>query len=524
MMPICRNVKFGLAWIALVAICIFVICSTIQRREMHKETLSPRLSDYAIPASISALRGLRDYTAYMDVAAHFIHHKEQPISVNIWSAMYTQIQNPVYRLLFSGDDKGLVDLVYFSFAFFGPYILSIYISIAILSAMSISIFIFEFYRSSQRMALLIAMLTSFYVLLFTFGITDQSSSILEPRFIGFLGAVPLLHIVLVALDGQRPSGWSIARTTAQIILLMFVVHIRTSEAWQVICIVMACLIGLSFRKNWRVALGIVAVVGSLAIAGSLYRGKTYHREYRTTDITTRVLWHNAIMGLAINPAIRERYSLRALDDSAVTEGVKTFLQSTGQTESLAHIFSKPDYASGNFSGFRWSAYEEKAREFYFRIFREMPLEVIYTYVVVMPKVFAANISYMSGYSFLAGYGLHVGTPKASEQRDQASNYLNPLRHFAIGMLALVTLLLAMRDESMDLVALVAVATVFICSMIPPALATPVFQYIQLTVLLLVGGCYFLFALVLAKGLRRLVSRLRRPLDHASQAESLKSPT
>lgn len=502
-----RGLRHAVLWITLTAICISAVWITVQRRQMMDSPLSQRLSEYAIPTAISTLRGLRDYSSYMEIASFFVHRKEQPIANNISSALLTSIQLPASRLFFSGDDKGIADLVYFSFALFGPYVASIYLGIAVLGTGSLLLYVAEFYKSPQRMALLIALLASFYVILFTFGMNDQSSNILEPRFIGFLGIIPLLHVVLIALGERDPSLGSIARTNLQILLLLFVAHLRSSEFWQVACVVLVCLGALYFRRNWRVSVGILAVVSSLLFAGSWYRNHTYNREYRTTDIATRVLWHNAITGLAVNQNIRERYSLNTLDDGATTEAVRTFLKNTGQTDVLNAIFTRPDYSYGNFFGFNWSAYEVKAREFYFHVFRDMPLDVLLTYTVTMPKVFVSNLSHMSGYALFPKHLWPTGNWKTFEQRTPEQQFLNPFQPFALAIFAIMVLaLVTASPKKIDLDAVVAIGVVFICSTIPPLLATAAFQYIQLSTLLLLGGTYFVVGATIAIALRRALRK------------------
>lgn len=504
-MQMSPETRYAFAWIALVVISVITIWFTVQRLEMVEAALSPRHSDYAIPVSISKLRGLPDYTAYMEVATWFQHHKQRPIAENILEASRVPILNPDYRLFVSGDDKGLVDLVYISFELFGSSVASIFVLVAVLANVSIALYVFQFCRSAQKMALLVASLASFYVILFTFGITDQSTSIIEPRFIGFLGIVPLLHVVLTILDTRRLNLWSAVSATIQLAILMFVVHLRTSEMWQVLCILAACTTALLLKRDRRAALGAIAIIAVLGAATVAYRAQTYHRAYQTTDLMTRVLWHNAVMGLSVNQAIRDRFAMIPLEDATVTEAVRAHLSKTDQAEILKSLFSDPNYTGGNFAGFRWSAYEPKAREFYFHIVNEMPLEVLKTYFVLMPRIFIANLSYMSGYPIFQDSLWKGGTFETPEQRAQCQHYLNPLRPFALLVVGFAAILLAANAKPLDWSVAVAAALAIAGSAIPPVLVMPVFQYSQLMIMLVLTGCYLVLSFALAAGMRRLAT-------------------
>lgn len=502
-----KKTKIAAAWIVLVAICIGAIFFAVIKQDQINAPLSPRYTDYAIPVSISKLRGLSDYTAYMELASLFIHHKQRPIAESISLSLLAGITQPTYRWFISGDDKGLVSLVYLSFCLFGSSVASIYILMAILAVASVTLYVAEFFRSSQRMALLVATLLGFYAILFTFGLSSQSTSIIEPRFIGFLGVVALLHIVLIVLDGAPISLWSAIRATMQTILLVFVVHMRSSEMWQIVCIFTACMIAvLISRRYWRVAIGTIAVVVSAVTAASVYRHHTYHHEYLASDLEGRVLWHNVVMGLSANDRIRRDFKIRPFDDVSITEAVKTYLSRTNQTETLELLFANPTYANGNFSGFKWSAYEPKARDLLFQIIRTRPREVVKTYVIEMPKIFVANLALMGGFEVFRNSLWFTGELDQADIRNQKGLYLNPVAPFPMIILVLMIFQLARNENSLDIRAAVAGPFVIAWSIVPPALAMPVLQYIQLSVMLMLSASYFLVGILVSSGLKRLARK------------------
>ena len=110
-----RSRWLALAWLALVATGVVSNVLAIRHLQMEAAPLAPRYTDHAFPAAISALRGLTDYTAYMEVAGEFVFHKDRPLADNIAAATDVHLTNPASRWFVSGDDKGLIDLVYLGF-------------------------------------------------------------------------------------------------------------------------------------------------------------------------------------------------------------------------------------------------------------------------------------------------------------------------------------------------------------------------------------------------------------------------
>ncbi len=492
-----------LAWIALVATGVASNALAIRRLQMATAPLSPRYTDYAIPAAISALRGLTDYTAYMEVAGEFIFHKDRPIAYKIAAAKNIRLKSPASRWFVSGDDKGLIDLVYLGFLLFGTAVTSIYFTIGLLCLGSIVLYIAEFYHSGPRMALLVATLGGFYAVLFTFGLTDQSSSIIGPRFLGFIGIIPLLHVILLVVGRRRFRFWPLARAAAQIAIIIFVVHLRGSEMWQVLCIIATSLLSmLALRKQPQIAVAAIAIVLVLGVSLAAYREITYNPYYLSADVSTRVFWHNAVMGLGADPAIHERFKIDMLSDVSVTEAIKHYMTDTNRTKLRDTIFPNNDYANGNFSSFKWALYEPVAREFYFHILYVMPVETLKTYFVIMPKVYIASLYYMMGGASPQTYHVDTEVAESLSLRSLHDHYLKPLRIFPVILILASALLLAVGTSVLDWPAVAAIAIAIAGSSIPPLLVMPVIQYNQLFTMLIFAGAYFAAMMIVAVALRR----------------------
>jgi hypothetical protein len=428
--------------------------------------------------------------------------------IRIEKALSVDIRHPENLWFISGDDKGLVDLVYLGFLLFDPTISSIFKMAGSLFLISISLFAAEFYARGARMALLISLLASLYAVLFTFGITDQSVSIIEPRFLGFIGVVALLHLSLLIIDGKSLSKRSIVLAAGQALVLVFVFHLRSSEMWQYLCI--ASISAIAIVTRWRRLTSAHVVIPALilitAASLSIYRNLTYHSYYFTNDVSARILWHTALTGLGVNPALRERYGLNALDDTAVIKAVEKYLESIGETEARAQLFVNPNGAERSFYHFKWSIYEPAARHLYYRIWREMPGEVVKTYIFLMPKTFIANVYYMAtGRHVFDEFLFLVGTVEKSSTRIAKDLYLSPFRFAPIAVLLISAAVLGFsRSLIIDPACIVASAAAALASALPPFIATPVMHYCQLAVMMMLTLTYFAATTVLALAIRRAI--------------------
>jgi hypothetical protein len=501
-----------LFWLATAAGLLSLIWVAASNLGMQEAPLNFRYVKSAVPTAISYLRGRKhDYAAYMEVAAPFIYEAGGPDQrVNIEKALSVEIRDPDNLwFIISGDDKGLIDLVYLGFALFGPTAASIFKMAAVLFTISVFLYAAEFYDRGPRMALLVSLLASLYAVLFTFDITDQSVSPLEPRFLGFLSAASLLHLLLLVFDGKPLSKASTALAAAQALLLVFVLHLRSSELWQYLCIAGVFFITSVVRRRRLTFANML--VPSLVLFTFLgmrfYQNMTYHTHYLEKDISTHILWHNVLMGLAANPALRERYGLNVLDDPAVMKAVERYLQSTRQTEVREVLFTNQNWADGQYKGFHWSIYESAARALYARIWKESPGEVLKTYIVLMPKTFIANVYYMAtGRQVLSEFLFPVGHISTFETRVTKDLYLSPFRLAAVAALLIAAVLLAIgRRSIVDTGCIVASAAAAVASAIPPFLVTPVMHYDQLTIMMMLTLVYVIATVLLASAIRLLTN-------------------
>jgi hypothetical protein len=411
------------------------------------DDISPRYTLYALPTAISQLRGLEhDYSAYHEVAGPFIY-SSLPINEKIEAGFRNVLTQPDARWYVSGDDKGLSDLALSALLLYSAKVTSLHKMVLLLFAISIAVYCSEFWQDGAKMVAMTAVLAGVYAVMFTFKMNSQSTSFIEPRFIGFVSVVALLHLLLA----DRIS-WQVIVQAAFVIAAL---HFRSSEIWQVICVVAAFLV----RK--KIAIPAILIVAMLALAA--YRHATYNPRYFERDIQTRVIFHNALIGLGVNAQLRNSYGLGNLNDEAVVAAVR------------GNSGMEFGNTGGNFKDFNWAEYEPQARALYVRILREQPLQVAKTYFVTVPIEYARQVMNL------------------------------PVWRVELLALALACALIFCATWRI----IIAPTVAFAFSLIPPALATPTYQYMQLSVVLLMAIVFLAITVLFVKMKKLTIHGLAR---------------
>jgi hypothetical protein len=500
------------AWV-IVPLCIYMaIAQYVIERGIHPP-LSPRYTLYAIPAAVSILRGSpHDYSAAMSIAAYFIGDPNGNTDEQIQQALKAHDLHDAGPWFVSGDDKGLIDLTYLSFVTFGPKIQGLLVTVLALIGLSIGLFILQFRRTKVAMVALISILCGLYTVLFTFDITDQSTTIAEPRFLGVICIISSLHLMLTIATGHRLKIGEVILSLLQSSLIIFVIHLRSAEIWQVFAITLGSLFVIVFRpQRWRRTAVVVLTLFSGVAGLGVYRHAVYNSHYFQNDISTRVLWHNLLLGLATDPWLAKEYGFSPLDDFSVTEAVRRHIITDGRQDIVAKLYPKDDYAVGNFKNFEWGAYEVEARALYFRVVRDAPWEVFKTYTVLAPKIVWQQIQVLSGRgddveTVLPKEVLRIASVEFRRDHDLRLSILRPLPLIAI---AVSIALMAFGTARICWTTACSLIALTIVSAIPAILATPVIQYSQLLLTLCLGLLYFVIVVVGARLTTTCYLRLTR---------------
>jgi hypothetical protein len=490
-------------WIVLSITIYFAMAEHAMDRGMQPP-LSPRYTLYAVPAAVSLLRGYpHDYTAQMSIAAYFIGNPNGNTDEQIKQALAAQRLDNAGLWFVSGDDKGLIDLTYASFWLFGARINSVLLSVLLLVALSSTLFAFQFWRSNSAMALLVSTLCGLYAVLFTFGISDQATSIAEPRFLGVISLISTLHLMLVIQKSERLSFRLAATSALQTALIVLVVHLRSAEFWQIVALTIFGLCNLAIdRKTWKMLLFVTFLVSAGLTCLTINARTQYHPRYSQNDVTRRVFWHNTLVGLAINPTLQSKYNISPLDDVSITEAVRKQMIATGRTNEAAQLYPSDHYAAGNFKDFQWGRYEREARSLFFRIAMETPLELARTYLLLAPKVAWGGIEDLRGVQrtdkdFPLDNTVLIA---AAEIRAVNDLYFSLLRPVPLVVLAIATILTMYDRPSSHRHFLLLIVALIFC-LAPAAIATPAIQYLQLP-LTIAAALLYLTAITLVTSMAR----------------------
>jgi hypothetical protein len=462
-----------------------------------------------------------DYTAYYEISERFT----SPVGIN--ETISDILNNPPSNFsgkvwLISGDDKGVVDITYWAFRIFGARQESIYHFVMLLFSASCLLYLACFIRSPLRIAAGLSVVLGIYAMLFAFHISDQFSTLSEPRFLGFVSILATLQLLLLVQQGTEISTARLVLTALQALIVAVIVHTRSSEQWQVLavialyagCITLGVVRRLRAGELWgagmrrvTVSRTVVTLLPILATMGvGWYAQRSHNQNYSAGNTQTHIFWHNAVMALAVDPYFRTKYGLAVLDDVPTTRAVYAFLTDSGELATRDRIFADPDYAGRNFAGFDWATYEVEAKRLYWRIVTNDWQHALEAYAVMMPETFVANVDFMAtGRTIFPDHLYPVGTIKQVPQRDAADAYLRVFRPEVVAVLLVASVMIAgavrrpaeRRDAGVILAVLVC-AVAF--SLIPPFVALPVMMYVQVSVVLILAGLYWVVTLLLGRGL------------------------
>jgi hypothetical protein len=479
------------SWVLLSVFVLAACAEQVLGRGMQPP-VSPRYTLYAVPAAVGLLRGgPHDYTAPMSIAAYFVYNPTGDADQLIKQSLTAEKLDDAGLWLVPGDDKGLIDLTYLSFLLFGPKMQSVLLSVLCLIGLSTALFLVQFRRSVPAMALLVSILAGLYAVLFTFGITDQATSIAEPRFFAAISLVSTIHLMLVMQSRRRLSIGVAALVVLQVALIMFVIHLRSAEFWQIIAIGVFAAVNLAIdRARWR---RIALVLGTLAVGFvglQTTAVNTYNERYLREDVVGRVFWHNLLMGLAINPTFQLKYGIVPLDDVSVTEAVRKSMIDDGRSREAGEIYPSPDYHAGNFRDFHWRRYEDEARALYVKVALQAPLELAKTYLVWAPRVTWDSVRELFGVEPGRSDVPTANAMKTAPLEFRAAHdlFLSLVRSLALCVLAVATLLLTL-SSGLPVMYLVTAAILLALSWAPAVLATPAIQYLQLPITIAIGLIY-----------------------------------
>ncbi len=169
-----------------------------------------------------------------------------------------------------GMDIGFIDFLDLSFSLFGISLSSIFLTVYLLLGLSLAIFIGAFARDPVALAVVALYTIAFYIFVSSPAAMERSLywTVTNPKFLSFLCIVPLLHAGFMVLNGDRISPLNLLLLVAQLALLFFAIHNRSTTAWAALSIILLAVCRFIFDESdhpWWRSLG-KAWVGFTAVA------------------------------------------------------------------------------------------------------------------------------------------------------------------------------------------------------------------------------------------------------------------
>lgn len=462
--------------------------------------LAARYWFYAFPAYFSEAHfGAPRYTYFSELNAHFASGNpfvSRPLLESLLATANSK-SVPVLTtvpLLFPADEKGTVDFVRFAFAMFGENLPSLlYFYFAILAA-SLALFVVRFRREPAALLTGVLALAALYVGTSALPITREVYSVINPRGVGSLSFIALVHLSLLALSKDR-LGWRDAPALVfQPAAILLVVTMRSAESWQALALVAIAAAGLcgAFVHRagrpvpWLRACAPVLPVLILLGGYQLYQRAAYPAEYSSTNVRNKIFWHNVLIGFALHPQLAGPYGL-SLNDASVWSFVRYRAIAAHNPEVPAIFFE-----TGLVKGFR--AYDELCRQTILELAAKHPRQIVELYVWYKPRMLWRTLKYAVGQvdHDLDYYGIQdqASSLLSPEERRAQSAYYNP---FAVVPLLLVAAGAAAAGRAAVRSAfapatLAALATIAVFSLLPAFLTYPLVHvvvagYISFTMLL-----------------------------------------
>lgn len=450
-------------------------------RELGMATLvSTRHAFYSLPYAISSQYfGTDGYVILRDVAAVFI--KALPKVSNDTMAQAMALTPARGSLMyFPGDDKGDADFAILAIRLFGPRVESLYYAWFALFGAAIVVFAAGHWREGPLLALCATTL-SIYIAFFALPLTSELGSIQNPRVFGMVSLVSVLHLSLAMIARRPLTFWQAGACAAQALLIAMSIHVRTPEAWQAMAVFG---VGAWLLVRWRVSHGWSFLWPAVILAAALVTLNVYQRAsmddiYKTTHLQRRTMWHNVVIGFALNPVLARQYDL-IVDDMPVITLVRKHLAATNRRDEIDRIFRPAGHEDYAFNGIAkdFAQYERVAREVTLAIIRSHKLEAAKTFVYYKPRVLWRNLAWAAGYE---GYSLdelylsgQIGALIPAQDRAPRSTYLDLFRPWTlIAVVAMALLgrgLVQRRAVHAEIAALA--CWIAVVSLLPVMLAYP----------------------------------------------------
>jgi hypothetical protein len=243
---------------------------------------------------------------------------------------------------FSGEDTGLGTYNYLAFRVFGVNIPALtYLYFVIVTA-SLVLYGIGHWRSVGAMAAVVAVVLALYAVACADFVNFLGSSaffdgagidLKDPRFLGTLAAIPVLHLIVMwTRPRYRLGPLDYIVVAMQAAIFAFALQIRSPVVWAVLALsafwliagVLALRRGRSLRSlcDWRQSRSAPMPIAVLAVllSAQLLAAVTLHPLYRVQgDVPRHMFWQGLLSSLQLEPEWDKKYgaSVNGATDDAV---------------------------------------------------------------------------------------------------------------------------------------------------------------------------------------------------------------
>ncbi len=385
----------------LILVSTFVgllVCCALNLAVAYKLDLFCKIGGHALAAipaaiSVSVFNHPPDYTELKHVSIAFDAALKGSDCASVDAAIATATrsvsESNAYQTL-GNDDKGLNDLVRWSFDAFGWHAKSIPIMYLIILFTSASVFVFSYPRFA---ILAFSFLIAHALFLPYVAKNQQLSTFLNLRFVPVLGIMASFHLAIAAYVSDT-RGWKYLTVLFQSLVLAMTLHLRIPGLWLVVPVLgAAALVLLGFgpltRKRPEILACIFPVVVMLVVflGGNAIQRTISNEDYKNdVQLDKHVVWHSLISGWAFEPLLGEQWAIK-IDDVSVIAAVGKWLKQRGETERWNDIGG----LTPGFSGIQWAPYERAARDMYLDVCRHEFVHCVFGGLVWKPIVLISNV-------------------------------------------------------------------------------------------------------------------------------------
>ena len=299
---------------------------------------------------------------------------------------------------FAGEDIGLGSYNYLAFRVFGVNVPALTYLYFVIVTISLVLYGIGHWRSVGAMAAVVAVTLALYVVACAdfvnfLGSLGAGIDLKDPRFLGTIAAVPLLHVIVM---GTRPryrlGPLDYGVVALQAAIFAFALQIRSPVVWAVLALlvfwlmigVLALRRGRSLRSlwDWRRSRSALIPITVLTVLGSaqLLAASTLHPLYHAQgDVPRHMFWQGLLSSLQLNPEWSVKYlaSVDNYTDDMMPEAAAR----------IAIMKLPPEERQQYLRGDGWprrTALEKFTRLAFFDILRNDPKFVAHTFFIDKP--------------------------------------------------------------------------------------------------------------------------------------------